>query len=851
MCLKNTLAAILLAVTGFAVSRLYARDLTIMVEDLDLALPLEGALIRSWDGTEYTCDETGAALISVPDEREVVVQIAYPGYETSRLRIAPNAPSDKTLSIGLRLSGVMENQELVIEASPPGQSETQSGRSVSISGEALSRVAEIGIIEDVMSAIKLLPGVGYAGMFNAMPSIRGGEPGDLTAVLDGFYIENPYHYGGGVSIFDPRMVASAQVSHGVFSARYGHTISGLLEVSSRTPSPDNVEVELGLSSSATNLNLSFPFWGKGGLMVMGKLTYWDPFIALAKLFIEEARYVSVAPYIRSSAFSSNYRFSNTLELTTNGFIGSDGGGAEYNNRSDGANGVTNISDIKVDYSTSQGFLITGLRWNPLPTMVLRVSGGLGFWQSDIDGGIYYNVSVPYSEDFMNEYKNLLGDKTFYSIEQHQSIREKNRTNQFQGRVDFDWDLGKGFLVALGVQELYSQWTLDDYFNGVSELPMPETGFNTGFKDGYLNLPMESKFTVENQGLNSAAYTALEYAAPSQNWGFEAGLRVDHLTFNGKNFAIQTLPALNPRINLDFNLLRNVGILDSMSATLGTGLFSSINEDIKFIQSSDGIDDYELKQNRSWTSVIGTKFDFAGGYSFNIEGYYKNIFDRAYNVILNDLEAQTRQVDFLFDGQGQVWGFDLMLQKLTSRYWDGWISYTFTHARYRNPQSITYTQDWFYPSFHRFHNLNLVLNLKPWKRVNIAARFGLASGRPRMEVGEIKAYPVAVLDGDGKPVMEDGKPLIIQKYKRESLYDDHARTTWSIPLDLKFSFYFYNPKGKVQGEFYFAVENLASLFYRSKTNTSFNGYTGEENTGDMSGTYEMPFPMPSIGFKWSY
>jgi hypothetical protein len=47
--------------------------------------------------------------------------------------------------------------------------------------------------------------------------------------------------------------------------------------------------------------------------------------------------------------------------------------------------------------------------------VLKATGGLGFWQSDIDGGMYYNVSVPYSDDFMNEYKDLLGDKTFYSI----------------------------------------------------------------------------------------------------------------------------------------------------------------------------------------------------------------------------------------------------------------------------------------------------------------------------------------------------------------------------------------------------------------------------------------------------
>jgi hypothetical protein len=849
MRLQNTFTALLFLLIGFVLPRLYARSLTIMVEDLDLALPLEGALIRSWDGAEYTCDENGAAVINAPDDREAVIQIAYPGYETARLRIAPDAEAE--ISVGLRLTGIMESYELVIEADPPGTGEARSGRSAAISGEELARVAEIGIVEDVMSAVKLLPGVGYAGMFNAMPSIRGGEPGDLSAVLDGFTIENPYHYGGGVSIFDPRMVSSAVISHGVFSTRYGHTISGLLEVQSRRPSPDHIEMELGLSSSAANLNLSFPFWGKGGLMVMGKLTYWDPFVALAKLFIEEARYVSIAPYIRAAAFSGNYRFSENIELTANGFIGADGGGAEYRNRSDGADGIANSSDISIDYGTSQGFLISGLRLNPFPAMALRFSGGLGFWQSDIDGTLYYRVSVPYSEDFKHDYADLIGDKAFYTLEQFQTLREKNRVNQVQGRLDLDWDLGGGFLAALGVHELYSQWTLNDYFNGVSELPMPKTGFETGFEEGYLNLPMEAAFTVENHGLNSAVYTLLEYADPQRDWGLEAGLRMDHLAFNGKDFSIQTLPTLNPRMNVDWGLVRNKGILESLSATVGTGLFSSVNDDIRFIQSGDGIDDYELKQNRSWTSVLGAKFDFTGPYSFNIEAYYKHIFDRAYTVAQNDVADQTRRTDFLFDGEGRVWGFDLIAQKSGGRYWDGWLSYTFTQARYRNPQSDTYTQNWFYPSFHRFHNLNLVLNLKPGKRIGIAARFGLASGRPRSVQGEIQAYPVAVLDRFGKPVMEDGKPLIIQKYKRLSLYDEEARTTWSIPIDLKFSFYFYNPSGKTRGEFYLAVENLASLFYRSKTNTSFNAYTGEEDTGALSGTYEMPFPLPSIGFKWTY
>jgi hypothetical protein len=262
--MKSYLLALCLVFLSFV--SVYGRDVEVAVEDTDLELPLEGALLRSWDGQEYTCDEDGKVIIPVPDDRQVVVQVAYPGYETGRLVIPTQG---NRFSIGLHLSGIMENQELVLEAARPGSNETRSGRSVAISDKNLARTAEIGILEDVITSIKLLPGVGYTGMFNARPSIRGGEPGDLTAVFDGFYVENPYQWGGGVSIFDPRMVQSAQLSHGVFSSRYGHTISGLLEITAKKPSPTDVEFELGVSSLATNFNVSYPLGGKGGVMLMG------------------------------------------------------------------------------------------------------------------------------------------------------------------------------------------------------------------------------------------------------------------------------------------------------------------------------------------------------------------------------------------------------------------------------------------------------------------------------------------------------------------------------------------------------------------------------------------------------
>ncbi|MDR3200031.1 MAG: hypothetical protein LBT68_01120 [Spirochaetales bacterium] len=844
---------------------LCARDIVITVVDADLDIPLEGAAVRSWDGETFECDAEGKVRLPAPDERQVVVRITYPGYENGRLVLEPGKD---IYTLPLSLAGIMENRELVVEAQKPGTSETQSGRSVGISGRDLVRTAEIGILEDVMTSIKLLPGVGYSGSFNAMPSIRGGFPGDLTAALDGFYIERPYHWGGVASIFDPKMIESARLSHGIFSARYGHTISGLLELSSRKPSSEVVELEIGVSTSATSMNLSHPLGKDGGIALMGKVTYWDPFIWAAKQFVEEVRYVTVAPYIRSGAITAWYRFSPELQWNMSGFFGSDGIGVLYENDAGRAGSVeSNKVDMRFKWDNRLGFLVTSLAWNPDTDTLIKATAGMGLLRADLDGDITTDLTVRYGDDFVNDWGSLLppGKREFH-LNQNQYIYASEMIANYQGRLDFDHDLGAGFVFAAGAQELYSQWFLDDRLSGRVERAA-QFGAGTPYLpglpqtiDGYVQFPVDYSIDVRNQGLATSGYTLLEYSTADKSFGAELGLRVDHLYFIGRDYTIQTRPVLNPRLNLDFGILKNAGAIDALNLTMGTGLFSSLNDGISYLEGRSGIDDYDLKPNRSWTSVVGTKIDFIDGLSFNIEGYYKYVFDRAY--MYADLSPTHTEPVYMFNGIGHVWGFDLMLQKFTSRYWDGWISYSFNHARYKNPRGAdssleddeveTTSTGWFFPSFHRFHTLNLVLNLKPIKRFNIATRMSFASGVPKPETGDITAYPVLVLDADGNPQMDGGgNPLIIQKYKRNNRYSNTLRTGFSLPIDVKFSFFSFNKKGRVQSEIYFAIENLQSLFYVPKKNSSFNSYNGEENEGSDNATYEMPIPMPSFGFKWSY
>ncbi|MDR3301399.1 MAG: hypothetical protein LBT01_02555 [Spirochaetaceae bacterium] len=867
---KNLFLVLLLL---FSFNYLDARDISVSVEDADLDMPLDGAIARLQNGTQFICDEDGIARFSIDDDKNVIITISYPGYGNGRLLInADDSKLSNQYKVSLRLENMLSNKELVFTAERTQSGTTaESGRSVTIAGKELARVAEIGFMEDVMTAIKLLPGVGYTSMFNAMPSIRGGDPGDLMASLDGFYIEFPYFWGGSVSIFDPHMIESVKLSHGIFSAQFGHTISGLLELHSKKPSATETEIEFGISTSAVNLNVSIPLNEKGGIMVMGKTTYWDGYIALIKALsyaveeLEPIRSVTTAPFIRVAEIAGNYKWTDSVEWTLNAFIGGDGVGAVYNNPIPiTINGRRNDVDLQFDWNNLQGFLINSFLFNLSSASILKTTVGTGFLTNYIIADLNDKLNLAYTDvfkNFMNGYHySILSDS--YAINDRTIMKADNSTYTAQGRVDYDWEAGHGLLFGAGAELFYTRWTRNTAYSGTVDVLMPETFMKTLVALGLIDKPLPKAYinsaverTVDglNQALTSAAFTTLEYKDTENKFGAVLGLRLDHLYFMGRDFSIQTYPAFNPRLNLDYHLLRNKGGIDLLSLTAGMGLFSSMTDNISNLQSSSGINDFALQQNRSWTSLVGVKIDFLSNFSFNIEGYYKYIFDRAYTITEVGLDAsqssQTSKSNYYFDGEGHVGGFDMMLQRYDSKYLDGWISYTFNYALYRNPTAVdtngNLTEgDWRFPSFHRFHNLNLVLNIKPSKRFNISVRFGFASGTPLSVPGEIEWYPVLVQ----RPGVQ---PYFIQKYKRTNYYSDTRRNGYSLPLDLKFSFFSFHKNGKTQGETYIAIENAMAFFKTRDKNTTFNAYTGTEVEGSDTASYQMPIPMISFGFTWSY
>jgi hypothetical protein len=536
--------------------------------------------------------------------------------------------------------------------------------------------------------------------------------------------------------------------------------------------------------------------------------------------------------------------------------------------------LPNSSRMALDLTNYQGFITTALNWNPRNDMLAKFTLGTGFEDTVVDSDLQNNITnSKFSQDFYDKYpyeelKPIL-DQGQPSYDTREYRQQNDLVINAQVRADYDWELGKDFLVASGVQEMFTRYskegdqqgTYEERFTDMEPDEMdtvlrryPELALLSGqfLDDLRISFPASYSTNAENFLFTTSGYSLVEYTTPGKRFGTELGLRVDHYYLLGDDFSYGTKPVLNPRLNTDFNVFKNLFIFDSLDVSAGTGLFSAVDKTV--FMTEERYKSGEVKPNRSWTSVLGTRITFPEGIIFNIEGYYKYIYDRMY-VAVKTTPGDKTEIKPEFDGEGRVWGIDLMLRKMQSRNFDGWISYSYSWVKYRDPSNNNADMvisgnprgnDWYYPDFHRFHNLNLVVNIKPTPQFNLYTRFGLASGTqlPRLTASDPTMFPLLMYDDSG--------PLkFVQRYEWPSVADENNRMTPAASMDLKFSFFGKNRSGKTRYEIYFALENALALMYTPQGNTRFNPDTGEIDTAADSASYGLPIPIPSFGFVLKY
>lgn len=833
-------------IIAFSAAFLFADELKITVMDKDLDFPLEGAKVSLDSDPKITeiADEDGNAVLSIPDSvSSGTIKAKFPGYRDESVNFSS---SDESVTIYMSIADVIEGKELVVNRAAPEKKEEKIGVATVMSKEQMHTTANIGIAEDCMASIRTLPGVSFSGAWGSEPSIRGGDPREAACLLDGMYTIFPWHWGGGVSIFNPSMTDTIKLSNGVFSAKYGRASAGLLEATTITPDYENFHLNAGFSTTCADAFAQVPF-GKdvGGLLLGAHVSYLDPVVwAFKKMNVSALDSIKRAPYIRDLFLKTNLTPTPELFVSVIGFFGSDGLEMNQTEEKDGLK-----TKAIMDYDIYQA--LGGINVKYLANDKLLFHGNVAYngMFEDMDMNVTESGSIKYNDEFVNKYgSEFPGVKNggSYNIPELKSqMTEKIDNHLVSGRLESEIELNERNHLCVGVEETFS------------------TAKTTEKQDGWTDIEINGKNLFRHVDFSSvsdgnciydhAAFLCWTFGNDNDLIQSELGVRGEFISLKNSSddFTLNFIPDVCPRASFTVTPWRNIGEFEKISFTAGSGLFVSIPRETMILSKDMEIGSSDMHSNRAIFSVLGTNVDLESGWNFKLESYYRYYLSRIYAYSYTDESSNYQNVKFSADsnGKGHVFGIDSMIEKKAGGAWDGYLSYSFSWARMKNPAGIksgVYApnsmygdplDEWYYPRYHRFHTLNLVSNWHFRKNWTFTVKGTLATGAPKDKVGDVGCYAARMDDG-----------TVIQRYTRSSFYSDTLRNQISCPIDLRIAYEWKSNNDKTSWEFYFALQDVFVNLYSPKGDKSFNKYTGEMSDVAESADFNMGIPIPSVGMK---
>ncbi|MDP2886823.1 MAG: TonB-dependent receptor [Ignavibacteria bacterium] len=138
-----------------------------------------------------------------------------------------------------------------------------------------------GGLDDVVRAIKILPGVAQVKADRADLIVRGGAPSENLFLIDNVDVPYINHFstqgsgGGAVSIVDMSLLSGSTFSTGGFGVYYGDRLSSVLSIELREGKTDGVHGKAIISPTQLGLNVEGPLSQNGSYLVSIRRSYLD------------------------------------------------------------------------------------------------------------------------------------------------------------------------------------------------------------------------------------------------------------------------------------------------------------------------------------------------------------------------------------------------------------------------------------------------------------------------------------------------------------------------------------------------------------------------------------------------
>lgn len=243
------------------------------------SLPYVNVLIKELKIGASTNIEGYYAIPNIP-EGEFTVVVSLLGFQSFTFKI--DTRQNKKIVQDILLSDqALQVTEVVISAEKEEEKRnTQVGR-IQMRAKDVAALPTIGEA-DVFRALQLMPGIKATSEISSGLNVRGGSTDQNLILLDGTVVYNPSHLFGFFSTFNNDAVKDIDMMKGGFPAEFGGRLSSVLNVTNIDGDRVETHGKASISLLSTRLTGEGPV-GNGSWFLSGRRTYFDTFIAAAKL----------------------------------------------------------------------------------------------------------------------------------------------------------------------------------------------------------------------------------------------------------------------------------------------------------------------------------------------------------------------------------------------------------------------------------------------------------------------------------------------------------------------------------------------------------------------------------------
>lgn len=637
--------------------------------DAESGLGIENALVKI-DRVNFSTFTDAKGHFEIPKLSSELIQIQHQGYTTFTINPedlnVPDCPKFKLQPILQSLDEVVTQRYLAT-----GISKRNDGTIV-IKPKKFGLLP--GLIEpDVLQTMQQVPGIISVDETISNINVRGGTHDQNLFLWNGIRMFQTGHFFGLISAFNPSLAQNITISKNGSSAFFGESVSSLVDISSRTNTPESTN-----GSLSTNM-ISAEFYSKIKISDNSNFTF-------------SARR-SLTDIVESPTYSnySDRIFQNTVitDLSTNEIVG-------YKSEVDfyfyditaqfeqkiGTKHQFNIDVIAIENT---------LQFNQ-STDVLNKNSALE--QESFGGSIQWKSewNSKHTTEFKGYFSGYDLNSTNQTLESNQILSQKNKVLDYGFQIRNSNRLSNQLMLNTGYQ-----------FN--------ETGV-TNFDE--INLPFFSR-TITNVLLSHVGIIEGVYETESKNTFIRGGLRANYFDKFGVFLAeprLQFNQALNKYWRLEI---------------LGEQKSQTLSQIIDLQQDFLGVEKRRWTLSNNDNIPIQKSNQLSLGFNFKknnwlitLDNFYKKItgITSSSQGFVNQFELERAVGDY------SVLGSEFLIQKSFNRFYT-WLSYAFNDNQY---DFKTLNSSSFPNNFEITHAVSWA-GIYEWKKVKLALGAKWHTGRP--------------------------------------------------------------------------------------------------------------------------